>query len=397
MTDSSVRAAIWDHTCANWLVDGNGQLPEVPLTVPDVNGYQRPEDMVNLVRRSLGIDAVFLRREPEGRLLLHAKSEAAPSAATGLCWFPTELGPPDGRHPVWERPGWLTSIMSSVAEGLDRLGRRVVGTPSQERHWPLSAIVCIPTEDGPVWLKAVPPMFGHEASVIQAMSNAPVEVALPTVLLSGPNWWVAEEFPASEDAASGDPLDALAGLQIWSAERVDHLRSVGCEDRSPARILEQMRGLTTREDLLSPPVRGALGRSLIALDAMFSGLVDLGVPMTVVHGDLHAGNARWTAGRWLLFDWTEASIGHPFADLIGALRDVPPPERARRSQRFAARWAQAVPGLDESEALRFGEGIGLAHFALNYVRIHDHVLPSDVGRCAEIVERSIVRLIQQMQ
>ena len=45
-------------------------------------------------------------------------------------------------------------------------------------------------------------------------------------------------------------------------------------------------------------------------------LAALPIPQTLVHGDLHLSNVSRQAGQYVLFDWTDACVSHPFFDMF---------------------------------------------------------------------------------
>ena len=59
------------------------------------------------------------------------------------------------------------------------------------------------------------------------------------------------------------------------------------------------------------------------------------IPNTLVHGDFHAENVAVSEGRYLIFDWTDACIAHPFVDVATFLRNA---EHASTDQATRDRW-----------------------------------------------------------
>jgi aminoglycoside phosphotransferase (APT) family kinase protein len=73
------------------------------------------------------------------------------------------------------------------------------------------------------------------------------------------------------------------------------------------------------------------------------------LPATLVHGDLHPGNARTDAdGRLTIMDWGDCTIGHPAYDILRLTVDLPDP--APVLEQWAYRWARDVPGSDPLQA-----------------------------------------------
>ena len=45
-----------------------------------------------------------------------------------------------------------------------------------------------------------------------------------------------------------------------------------------------------------------------------------GLPMSIDHGDLHAGNVLAPGDRYVFFDWHEGAVTHPFFSMVVATR-----------------------------------------------------------------------------
>ena len=77
------------------------------------------------------------------------------------------------------------------------------------------------------------------------------------------------------------------------------------------------------------------------------------IPNTLVHGDFHAENIAMSDGGYLIFDWTDACIAHPFVDAATFLRYA---ERASIDRATRERWRDHyLRGWEESRLLRCDE------------------------------------------
>ena len=52
------------------------------------------------------------------------------------------------------------------------------------------------------------------------------------------------------------------------------------------------------------------------LKNLCSQLAKYRIPQTLVHGDLHLGNVALYEDNYILFDWTDSCIAHPFFDMF---------------------------------------------------------------------------------
>ena len=119
---------------------------------------------------------------------------------------------------------------------------------------------------------------------------------------------------------------------------------------------------------LGPRFHEAIGR-----------LDGLGLPPTLVHGDLHPGNAAWLDGRIAYFDWTDACVAHPFVDLHSLQWERDEATRTALLDAYLDQWRGVLP------ADRLREGVSLAsvvtplHHAVSYQHIVAGLEPSAKG------------------
>ena len=200
-------------------------------------------------------------------------------------------GPDIDDHPLrmpWARPGGVARLAEWADDHVDR-----TGPAEQIRTWNLSCVLKLPTADGPVWLKAVPPFFGHEGAVMQLLGGL-----VPPVLATGDNVVLLADVDG-EDMYDATPEQVRAMTERWRAVqaewsgRVGELLAVGVPDlRWPV--------LLPRLEALVPEHAGHV-RELV--DAA-------GDDVTLVHGDFHPGNWRGAT----LLDWGDCFVGHPLLD-----------------------------------------------------------------------------------
>lgn len=358
-----MRLLIWDADGGRRLAAG-GALPEIRPASPMVHD---PRPILAAARRELGIDAAFLRLCAPDRAELECLGDAA-----GLDWRPAAMDPPAASRPPWQRPGWLRAVTAAVDARLDATQRRRSGRPEQVRHSSVTGMLRIPTGDAVVWLKAVPSIFAHEGALVAWLSTfAPASV--PRVVAHTPEWWIAEPFAEAAAPPAGDPLVTMARIQLAAATRVDELRALGCSERPLAELGRDVARVAARSDLVATRARERLRATVPALRAVCDEAATLGLPATLVHSDLHAENVRATRAGWLLYDWTDACVGHPLAELAAALLGFGEKEGRHRSRAFVEVWAQALPGLDVERALWLAPAIGAAHQVVNYARIVDGI------------------------
>src|SRR5205085_6593299 len=111
---------------------------------------------------------------------------------------------------------------------------------------------------------------------------------------------------------------ALAELiQTWLG-RAAELTALGLPRRPLAELAESVRSCSEDDALLArmpDGLRARWGAGAAALEEDCLRLDALGPGTSILHGDFHPWNVTFGAGRTRIFDWTDASTSHPFADL----------------------------------------------------------------------------------
>jgi hypothetical protein len=82
-----------------------------------------------------------------------------------------------------------------------------------------------------------------------------------------------------------------------------------------ALLLDRPHGLTTAE-------RERLRASVPEIASAAHELASYGIPGTLQHDDLHDGNVFVRDGCYLIFDWGDSSVSHPFHSLVVTFRAI---------------------------------------------------------------------------
>ncbi|MBU8859086.1 MULTISPECIES: aminoglycoside phosphotransferase family protein [unclassified Micromonospora] len=336
-----------------------GALP--PFGVPEP-WWQEVGSIVAEVRQRHGLEVAVLRlldadrpAPPGGHVRYLAQVVAAPAVplepAVGALGVPPEpavvdLAPHPLRQPWAEAGGPARSIAWATGE-LRRLGRRVAAV-AQQRTWNLSAIWRLDTDQGPTWLKQLPPFAHHEPTVL----------TFPGELVDGPVVLAADregrmllaDVPGEDRYGAGERERAAiaAGhhaVQLRACGVVDELVAAGVPDLRGARLAAWIREMLAGHDV--PAAAGLLD----GLDHRLRQVVDCGLPDTLVHGDLHPGNVRGDDRHRTVIDWADSFVGHPAFDILRLTEDVDADAAARLVDAWARRWRTDVPGSDPRRAV----------------------------------------------
>lgn len=203
-------------------------------------------DVPVLVLRLLGVEGGEGGRD--GHVAYHVAALNRPAPGL-LAERPVDhaalTGPHELRSP-WARMEGIREMLSWASDALYAAGRRVTGPAVQRRTWNLAALFRLPTEQGPVWLKATPRFAADEASVIAAFGHVDPAV-VPPVISAGPRRVLLEHLPG-EDCWDGpaqvitSAVQRLAAAQAALADRPASFPP-GLPDRRSPVLAGQIRAL----------------------------------------------------------------------------------------------------------------------------------------------------------
>lgn len=329
---------------------------------------------------------------PPAELTWGAASQAvAPEtlASRAATWIDEwrDRTPPPALRARWSRPGWQARARAWIERTLDRIGRRSTGTIEMQRLWTLTALMRVPTDEGPVWFKGVFPHFAHEPAVTRMLARSAPSV-MPAVLAieDDEGWLLTDDVPGDQLAMSTDATSitaavrALVEVQRGSVDRHDALRASGVPDRPLRDLASQLRNAAEA----APEVGGRsidprrLDRVVDWVARRSAWLNGLGFPDVVVHGDFNRANALVTPAGPVLIDWSDAAIGNPFMDVTVWM--VHPGGRFGPDDPSWSAWLDALDGLGDTAALRdeFGTifALGAAYQVVSYVDIARAIEPA---------------------
>jgi aminoglycoside phosphotransferase (APT) family kinase protein len=305
--------------------------------------------------------------------------------------------PAPAQRVAWMRRDWWTSSTSWVDDRLAGIGRPRTGALEPREHGAISAIARIPTADGPVWLKAVPPIFSREPAVLTLLGLS-VPGRVPRVLamdehVDGAYMLMEDAGPVPDEVDEDDrPRLAalLAHLQIHTLELVPRLSAVGCADRSPARLASELARMAHdgfELDLLEGAERKALRRLVPRLGDQLLSLAQGPLPSVLVHGDFHPWNVArplgWSVDDAVIIDWTDAAIGPIGVDLVTLVPwSADQAMRGRVRRAYASVWAAHLELSVQELESRVAAAMPAAHVvqALAYDLIMRAIEPEAGGQ-----------------
>jgi hypothetical protein len=303
---------------------------------------------------------------------------------------------PSGERGEWELTGWRDRATAwALAELCRQRATRIVEI-EQLRVWEYSCVLRLGTDDGDLYLKALPRAAATETRLTRRLAEthprwtAPVVAVEPergrmlTRAVRGPALMGVRDLARWTQAA-----DACARIQIDWLERASELETLGCPSRSLEWLEAEIGPLLEDESALLAGHPEGLDAAEIerlrqrqpALEAACRELAGYGLPAALEHGDLWAENVIAAPDASVLIDWEDAVLAHPFfspsllllsLDHTEALADVPD-ARARIREAYLAPWRATVPariwpaGRIET-AFDLAQRLAMLHYAVQFRR-----------------------------
>jgi hypothetical protein len=232
----------------------------------------------------------------------------------------------------WDEPDWLERAAEWTVAELLRVGIEPKGELTLERTRPWAAVARIETSEGRIWFKEPAPSMAFEPALSALVAERRPDDA-PRVIAWEGSWILTRdagtslrtmlEAGASAVAVWEAILRRYAELQLAHIESVDELLALGVPDKRPQALLADFPRLVR-------DVRGleAVPVDRMRLSALESGLertvaaLEVSVPLTLIHEEVHEGNVFVHEGCARVLDWGEGAVAHPFAGVTNTLRDI---------------------------------------------------------------------------
>ncbi|TDU91414.1 phosphotransferase family enzyme [Kribbella voronezhensis] len=391
--------------------DGKSILmtPSGRVLMPDDFWFPDVEAPLRALHDELGVDGYVLACLDDDREAQRVDYLIVGSAA-GADWV-TDVDDPlvkaarlhldlPADHPVtpaWTKPGWYDEALAWIDDRLTAAGSPLTGVPTQVRSWGLSNVLRCPTAAGAAYFKALahtstitparpdslPLLFAHEPRLLRHLSDErPGEVVSPVAIDEDRVWMLLPDL--------GTPLAAETDIEVWIAAMRGHARLQRSYASSPDRLLEfgcvdrrltildkeidRLFGPNLVSDQLEQAERDNLLSQADRLREAITELADIGVPETLLHGDLHPGNLAVRDGQVLAFDWTDAALSHPFLDLVTFFdKRIDLSRDPRVVDAYLSEWAEFASPESLRQALLLAEQLGALHQLMTSLYLHDYV------------------------
>ena len=117
-------------------------------------------------------------------------------------------------------------------------------------------------------------------------------------------------------------LPLYAELQLEVTSRADELVALGTPDLRLARLPHAYSRLVDETEGLPREQHDRLLARAADVEAMCRDLAGLGVPETIQHNDLHDGQVLVSGDRYVVFDWGDSCVSHPFTTMSVTLEGL---------------------------------------------------------------------------
>jgi hypothetical protein len=339
----------------------------------DIPWWSEVEPVVARLEETLGVPVIVLR-------LLDV--EGADGGRDGHVTYHAEALQPfrspaarefvEADHPLrmpWARASGVRDLFAWAAGHVTLTGR-----PAQRKTWNLAGLFRLPTADGTVWLKAIPPFAAAEPVALAAIAEVDPDL-VPAVIASAPGRLLLADIPGTDcwDASPDTVADAV--YRLATTQSKIRQPPSGLPDRRP----EALRAAVQR--LLDGPVGAELTAGELRVangwQERWEMLADCGLPDTVVHGDFHPGNWRSGDGAPVILDFADAHLGNPVLDGLRAIDYLPAGRRPEAAAAWIAAWTAAVPRSRPADALRIAEPLAHLAYAVRYQEFLENIEPSE--------------------
>jgi hypothetical protein len=230
---------------------------------------------------------------------------------------------------AWTEPAWRGIADAWIEQQLSLGGAERTGEIAQVHVRPWSTVMRVPTTAGDVFFKANAPSLKFEAALVTLLAARRPDCVPPLLgadlergwMLMGDAGTRLRELVAEERSLACwlDVLPLYAGLQIDLAGQIDEMLAAGVPDLRLAHLPEAAEAMLDDLGALGANEAQRTAEAMPGVREDCARLAWFGLPETIEHDDLHDGQVFVKDGRYLLLDWGDACVSHPFFTLAVTL------------------------------------------------------------------------------
>ncbi|MCE7987362.1 MAG: hypothetical protein DYG89_39855 [Caldilinea sp. CFX5] len=312
----------------------------------------------------------------------------------------------------WAQADWLDRATAWIQSQLNQQGREITAPIELVHQRPWSAFARVTTDQGLVYFKAPAPMFAYEAPLIQVLAQWRPDCSVPVLAIDRANGWILSADAGTTlrllDRTVGQIahwqkiLPLYSELQITLADRIPELLALGLPDRRLAQLPQQCADLLTAtaslriglKDGLTAAEYTRLQEGQARFVAQCEALAAYHLPETITHEEVHENNVLLGGdGRYILTDWSDSSVSHPFFSMVVTLRaaahwlhlDEQGPAIQKLRDAYLEPWTTFAPRPRLNEALTLAYRLGMVNRALSWQQSLGRLSEEDKGPYAASV------------
>jgi len=310
----------------------------------------------------------------------------------------------------WSQPGWRERAEGWIAGRIAALGSEPSGSVREVKLRPWSAVLAAPTTGGDVYFKANLPALANEPALTRVLARIDPEHVVPVAAEEpGERWMLQPDGgPLMRDRLDGgdvlgmwvEMIGLYGRLQVHAAAHVDDMLAAGAPDRRLGtlpglyeRLAAAEPGLPRSDESFSAEEHERLLGLAGVLCELTERLDTAGVPASIDHSDLHAGNVLAPDSGYAFFDWHEGAVTHPFFSMTVVMRSVAHShgfgpgsvEAGRIRDAYLDAWAGHGSPAALCEAFDLALRVGPLTRALGWMRVVEGLPRPELARWAEYV------------
>ena len=291
----------------------------------------------------------------------------------------------------WDNTHWFKDASAWIHTQLTGQGMQITQEVEilHQRAW--STFARVTTDRGVAYFKASSPYDRFEAALTAAMWRWRPDITAPVLAIEPEEGWLLtsdagitmREFERSP-AQVGHWLKILpryADLQMQMLEKIPELLQMGLPDRRLAALPNLFNQLTESANLRTgqnPGLTHEEYRQLQEIKPRFAAecahLASYNIPETLTHEEVTEVNLLVRGDRYILTDWSEASICHPFFSMLTTVRtlifwtglDENGPELARLLDAYLEPWTRYETRSKINSAYQLAFRLAMANRAISW-------------------------------
>ncbi len=230
----------------------------------------------------------------------------------------------------WAIQGWQAQAFRWIDAQLEQLNVALIRDIELVRVWCITALYRVPTTNGDLYFKAVPPTFAREIGTTRWLYQQMPEHTPEVVAFDeSQHFLLMRDFEADvlREIKQGDDLSIyeialteFATIQRMTIGQEQTLLALGALDYRLEQLMPKFKAFLADDNFFGIDHRmpqtdiDAILAAIPTIQAHIERLIAMDLPTTILHSDFHTGNVAIRGNKAIIFDWTDASIGLPIFD-----------------------------------------------------------------------------------